>query len=171
MPTASAKPPRVMVLSVWPPIYMMSTAMMIDSGIEARMMSVNRQLPRNNKIMSAVRPAAIAPPMTTLLSAAFTNNDWSKMALMVTPAGMTFRMSSNASRTPSITASVETPPVLRIVMSAPGVPLTDTELVCTWNPSCTCATSRIKTDLPSTCLIGNWLSSSMTLGLLFIESV
>ena len=29
-------------------------------------------------------------------------------------------MSGNAARTPSITASVDTPPVLRIVMSAPG---------------------------------------------------
>jgi hypothetical protein len=40
-------------------------------------------------------------------------------------------MSLSAARTPSMTASVDTPPVLRIVISAPGVPLTDTELVCT----------------------------------------
>ena len=53
-----------------------------------------------------------------------------------------------------MTASVDTPPVLRIVISAPGVPFTETELVCTWKPSCTCATSRMNTVLPSTCLIG-----------------
>ena len=40
-------------------------------------------------------------------------------------------MSSIAARTPSMTASVETPPVLRIVIKAPGVPLTETEFVWT----------------------------------------
>ena len=61
MPTASAKPPSVMVFSVSPAAPMNSTAVMTDSGIEARMMSVRRQLPRNSRIMSAVRPAAIRP--------------------------------------------------------------------------------------------------------------
>ncbi len=50
---------------------------------------------------------------------------------MATSAGNTFLMSVSAARTPSITASVETPPVLRMVINAPGVPLTETELVCT----------------------------------------
>ena len=60
---------------------------MIDSGIEARMISVSRQLPRNSRIISAVSPAAISPPIITLLSAALTKIDWSKIALMVTPLG------------------------------------------------------------------------------------
>ena len=75
MPTASAKPPSVMVLSVWPAAPITSTAVMIDSGIAARMISVSRQLPRNSRIISAVSPAAMAPPMSTLLSAALTNTD------------------------------------------------------------------------------------------------
>ena len=43
---------------------------MIDSGIDARMISVSRQLPRNRRIISAVSPAAISPPISTLFSAA-----------------------------------------------------------------------------------------------------
>ncbi len=75
MPTASAKPPSVIVLSVCPPMYMTSTAVMIESGIDARMISVSRQLPRNSRIISAVRPAAMRPPIMTLLSAALTKID------------------------------------------------------------------------------------------------
>ena len=66
MPTASAKPPSVMVFSVWPPTYMTRTAVMIASGIVAKMMSVRRQLPRNSRIIIAVNPAAISPPISTL---------------------------------------------------------------------------------------------------------
>lgn len=64
-----------MVLSVCPPMYSPNTAVMIDNGMDARMISVSRQLPRNKRIIKAVRPAAIAPPITTLLSAALTKID------------------------------------------------------------------------------------------------
>ena len=70
-----------------------------------------------------------------------------------------------------MTANVDTPPVLRMVIKAPGVPLTDTELVCTWKPSCTCATSRMNTVRPSICLMGNALMVSSTSGELFIARV
>ncbi len=40
-------------------------------------------------------------------------------------------MSGSASRMPSITARVETPPLFLMVIKAPGLPSTDTELVCT----------------------------------------
>ncbi len=95
------------------------------------MISVSRALPRNSRIISAVSAAAISPPITTLLSAALTKTDWSKIAFIETPGGNTFSISGSASFTPSITASVDTPPVLRIVISAPGLPSTETELVCT----------------------------------------
>ena len=87
MPTASAKPPSVIVLSVSPPTYMASIAVMIAMGIVARMISVRRQLPRKSRIISAVSPAAIRPPITTLFSAALTKTDWSKSGLIDTPAG------------------------------------------------------------------------------------
>ena len=135
MPIASAKPPSVMVFKVWPASLMNSTAVMMDKGIAARMISDRRMLPRNRMMTSAVSPAAMQALNSTLLSAALTNTDWSNSALTITPLGSTFSMSFSAARTPSITASVDTPPVLRITMSAPGVPLTETELVCTWKPS------------------------------------
>ena len=46
MPTASASPPRVMMLMVSPRKPSTMTEARIDSGIETAMMSVLRQLPR-----------------------------------------------------------------------------------------------------------------------------
>ena len=62
MPTASASPPRVIVLMVWPSAPITATEVRIESGIETMTMRVERQEPRNSRIMRAVRPAAIAPP-------------------------------------------------------------------------------------------------------------
>ena len=171
IPIASANPPKVIVFSVCPARLMNSTAVMIDSGIAARMIKDSLTLPRNKMMTIAVSAAAIHALISTLFSAALTNTDWSNNAFTVTSAGSTFFMSTNAARTPSMTASVDTPPVLRMTMSAPGVPLTETEFVCTWNPSCTCATSRINTVRPSTCLIGNALMVSITSGELFMARV
>ena len=75
MPIASAKPPSVMVLSVCPVRSMNSTAVMIDSGMAARMIRDRRTLPRNRMMTSAVRAAAMQALSNTLLSAALTNTD------------------------------------------------------------------------------------------------
>ena len=75
MPTASARPPRVMILSV-PPIA--QSAMIehrMDNGIDTAMMHVLRQLPRNNRISAAVSAAAISASRTTPLMAARTKPD------------------------------------------------------------------------------------------------
>ena len=95
------------------------------------MISVSRQLPRNSRIISAVSPAAIRPPITTLFSAALTKMDWSKSGLIDTPSGSSRLMFERLSRIPLMTVRVETPPVLRTDISAPGGPSTATELVCT----------------------------------------
>ena len=61
MPTASARPPSVMMLSVSP---MAARAMIeprTDSGIDTAMISVERQLPRNSRIIRLVSAAAITP--------------------------------------------------------------------------------------------------------------
>ena len=47
----------------------------IDSGIEMAMISVLRQLPRNNRIIAPVSAAAITPSRTTPSMAARTNID------------------------------------------------------------------------------------------------
>ena len=54
MPTASARPPSVIMLSVWPSAENTMTDTRIESGIETTMTSVERQEPRNSRIISPV---------------------------------------------------------------------------------------------------------------------
>ena len=75
MPMASANPPNVMVFSVCPVSLMKSTAVMMESGIAARMMIDRRTLPRNKIITSAVRPAAMPALSSTECRAARTKID------------------------------------------------------------------------------------------------
>ena len=71
MPTASARPPRVMMLMVSPRKLSTMTEVRIDSGIETAMISVLRQLPRKSRIIRAVRQAAmIASRITPVIAAA-----------------------------------------------------------------------------------------------------
>ena len=75
MPTAKANPPSVMMLMVSP----IALSTMIDvrmaNGIEVAMMTVLRQLPRNVRIMNAVRHAAMSVSLTTPLIAPRTKID------------------------------------------------------------------------------------------------
>ena len=75
IPTASASPPRVMMLMVSPSADRQMMEARIDSGIEIAMMRVLRQVPRNRRIMSAVRLAAITASRTTPEIAARTKID------------------------------------------------------------------------------------------------
>ena len=65
MPTASARPPSVMMLIVSPSALSTMIEARIDSGIETAMISVLRQLPRNSRIISAVRQAAMTASRST----------------------------------------------------------------------------------------------------------
>ena len=65
MPTASARPPSVMMLIVSPSALSTMIEARIESGIETAMISVLRQLPRKSRIISAVRQAAITASRTT----------------------------------------------------------------------------------------------------------
>ena len=65
MPTASASPPSVMMLSVSPSADSAAIEPRIASGIEIAMMTVERQLPRNSRIIRLVSAAAITPSRTT----------------------------------------------------------------------------------------------------------
>ena len=61
MPTASARPPSVMMFKVSPSA---ESAVIEDStanGIEAAMITVERQLPRNSRIIRLVSAAAMTP--------------------------------------------------------------------------------------------------------------
>ena len=63
-PTASARPPSVMMLMVSPSTLSSRSEVRIDSGMEMQMISVLRQLPRNTRIMIDVSAAAMRPSRT-----------------------------------------------------------------------------------------------------------
>ena len=77
MPTASARPPSVMMLMVSRRTLSTMIEVRIESGIETAMISVLRQLPRKIRIISPVRQAAMMASRTTPLTAARTKIDWS----------------------------------------------------------------------------------------------
>ena len=57
IPTASARPPSVITLMVWPSKHKTISEVRIESGMERQTISVLRQLPRNSRIMSPVKAA------------------------------------------------------------------------------------------------------------------
>ncbi len=75
MPTASASPPKVMMLSVSPIAQSVPIAPKTDKGIDVATIRVERQLPRNNRIMRLVSAAAITPSRITPWMEARTNRD------------------------------------------------------------------------------------------------
>jgi len=75
MPTASARPPSVITLSVWPIALRIASDARIESGIDVITTRVLRQLPRKRRIMRPVRQAAIAPSVSTPAMAARTKSD------------------------------------------------------------------------------------------------
>jgi hypothetical protein len=58
--------------------------------------SVDRQEPRNSRIINAVRPAAIAPSRITPLTELVTNTDWSNSSLITVPDGAAARATCSA---------------------------------------------------------------------------
>src|SRR5713101_6938618 len=123
MPTASASPPRVMTLSVWPRRYSVMTDTRRDSGIDRMTISVLRQLPRNRRIMRPVRQAAMAPSVTTPRTAARTKSDWSKSSFSSKPAGAAARIAGRDAWTRLTISSVEAPPDFRMVRSTDRRPV------------------------------------------------
>jgi len=75
MPTASASPPSVITLIVWPSRLRTQMELRIESGIEVHTMSVLRQLPRNSRMTRPVNTAAISVSRTTPPIAERTNSD------------------------------------------------------------------------------------------------
>src|SRR5580704_9948539 len=76
-PTASANPPRLMMLMVWPRALRTAMEAKMDNGIEIAMITVLRQSPKKTRIISAVSRAAIAASRTTPLMESETKTDWS----------------------------------------------------------------------------------------------
>ena len=75
MPTASARPPSVITLIVWPSSESAIRELRTASGIDTVMMRVERQLPRKTRIMKPVSAAAIRPSRTTAATEDLTKPD------------------------------------------------------------------------------------------------
>ncbi len=65
MPTASANPPKVIMLRVSPRAHSVAIEPRTESGIDVAMINVERKLPRKSKIIRLVRAAAITPSRIT----------------------------------------------------------------------------------------------------------
>ena len=75
IPTARASPPNVITLIVSPNAESAITDDKTESGIETIMMIVERQLPRNRRIIRPTRPAASTASRKTPKIAALTKTD------------------------------------------------------------------------------------------------
>ncbi len=75
IPTARARPPSVITLMVWPNKLKTMSDVRIESGMERQTISVLRQLPKNRRIISPVKMAAIVASRTTPLTDARTKSD------------------------------------------------------------------------------------------------
>ena len=126
MPTASARPPRVMMLMVSPSAASRISELRMESGMETAMMMVERQLPRKTRIMMPVRQAAMMASRTTPAIAPLTKMDWSLSALTRSCGGSVARMAGSFSRIPAMMSSVDADPVLRMFISAARWPSTRT---------------------------------------------
>ena len=84
MPTARARPPSVMMLRVSPNAASRAIEPRMASGIEVAMMIVERQLPRNSRIIRLVRTAATTASKATPDTAPSTNSDWSPSSARLT---------------------------------------------------------------------------------------
>ncbi len=166
MPTASARPPSVITLSVSPAAASAAIAASTASGMDAAMISVERQLPRNSRIIADVSAAAISPSRATPLTAPFTNTDWSPITTSRSDGGSVASMRGSCALTPAMMSSVDAEPLFSTLISTARRPSTRTMLPCGGKPSRTCATSRMKITAPFTVRIGSALSWSMVNGLL-----
>jgi hypothetical protein len=107
------------------------------------MITVERQLPRNSRIIKLVSAAAIRPSSATPLMAARTNSDWSLIGATFSTSGQAAFISASLARMPSTIAKVDVLPFFSTDISTERPPSTCTMLVCGELPSCTWATSRM----------------------------
>src|ERR1700759_2595752 len=94
------------------------------SGIEAAMITVDRQLPRKSRIIRLVSAAAITPSLTTPEIAAFTNTDWSFSRLIGSGDGSEAGRRGSAAFTPSMIDRVDAEPLFSTVINTERFPST-----------------------------------------------
>ena len=171
IPTANASPPNVITLRVCPLTASNAMAESTARGIDAAMIKVERQLPRNSRIIALVSNAAMMPSWATLPTDCLTNTEASPSSEVFNDGGRVSLMRGSIWRIPSMIDSVEMLPFFSAGISTARWPSTRTILVCGGEPSRTWATWPMVISAPSTVLIGRSLSSSMALGLLLSRIV
>ena len=124
MPTASASPPSVMMLSVSPIADSITMAPSTESGIDTAMITVERQLPRNSRIITLVNSAAITPSLATPVIAPRTNSDWSAMKPILSASGSASLTSITFCLMPAMISSVEIEPAFSTIISTERLPST-----------------------------------------------
>src|ERR1700720_2383896 len=129
IPTASASPPKVMMLMVSPSADRQVMDARIDSGIEIVMISVLRQLPKNSRIRRPVSAPAITAARITPEIAERTNTDWSLVDSILSALGSDARISGNFRYMLSMISIVEDLPVLSTLIKTDRRPSTLTMLV------------------------------------------
>src|ERR1700722_15872700 len=77
IPTAKAIPPKVMILIVSPRALSTTIEQRIERGIDTQIIKVLRQLLRKNRIIKAVKHAAMMASRSTPWIEALTKIDWS----------------------------------------------------------------------------------------------
>ena len=132
---------------------------------------VERQEPRNSRIIKAVSAAAITPSRTTLATADLTNTDWSNSSLILRPGGAAARATCSTERTPLTTSRVEALPFLMTLSRTARSPFSRTMFCCTAEPSRTWPMSLMKTVAPLVNLTGILLSSSIEPGVALVRTV
>ena len=122
-PTATARPPRVMMFRLIPVSCMITRAVRIDSGMEIAATSVERTLNRNRKIVrtanSAPRPPSrIRPSVDSLMK-----SDRSDTVVTTMTPGCRAAISSSLAWTSSATRTVLASEVLVTDSDSDGLPL------------------------------------------------
>ncbi len=106
-----------------------------DRGMEVAMITVDRQLPRNSRIITLVRAAAMTPSLITPETAALTKIDWSLSRSIFRFAGRESLIWGRRVLTPSTMARVEAEPFLLTLISTVRRPSLRTTLVWGEDPS------------------------------------
>ena len=104
---ASARPPRVMRLIVWPVSQRATSAPQIANGMLRTTTMTLRQSRRKTSTISPVRTAPRAPSVARLRTALVTVGDWSNSKLTLMSSGSTACILGRASLTFRTTESVE----------------------------------------------------------------
>ena len=126
----------------------------LPAGSKFVMISVERQLPRNSRIIVPVKSAAMIASRTTPDTAALTKMDWSAIGFTVSDDGNPAWMMGRFFLTRLTTSRVEACPTFNTFISTPRAPSRRTILVSGGWPSRTLATSPMRITAPFAILIG-----------------